>query len=182
MALGKYCSILQIVGFQNSGKTTLVEKLISKAKQEGLRVASIKHHGHGGVPDNTCSSKSKDSIRHHEAGAMVSSVKGDGVLQLSAKVDNWNLGKIIELYSFFSIDVIFVEGYKKEHYPKVVLIRNENDLSLLHFLTNIKCVVSHINLDKKVLKKYRIFQLDEEEFYMDFLIKEVVKKGGTKFV
>jgi molybdopterin-guanine dinucleotide biosynthesis adapter protein len=182
MALGKHCSILQIVGFQNSGKTTLVEKLIAKSKQEGLRVASIKHHGHGGIPDGICSSKSKDSMRHHKAGAIVSSVEGDGVLQLSTRIDNWNLEKIIKLYRFFSIDVIFVEGYKKERYPKVVLIRSENDLSFLHSLTNVQCVISHIKLDKEALKCDQMFQLDEENFYIDFLMEKVVKKSGTKFV
>ncbi|AYE51183.1 molybdopterin-guanine dinucleotide biosynthesis protein B [Priestia megaterium NCT-2] len=176
MALGEHCSIIQIVGYQNSGKTTLVEKLIAKAKQEGLRVASIKHHGHGGVPDNICSSKFKDSIRHYKAGAIVSSVEGDGVLQLSAKVDNWGLEKTLKLYELFSPQVIFIEGYKQEHYPKVVLIRSQNDLSLLRSLTNIKCVISHIKLDKEAVKKHRVFQLDEEKFYIDFLIEEVVKK------
>ncbi|WP_248559660.1 molybdopterin-guanine dinucleotide biosynthesis protein B [Niallia sp. NCCP-28] len=182
MALGEHCPILQVVGFQNSGKTTLMEKLIIRVKQEGLKAASIKHHGHGGVPDDRCFSKSKDSIRHYNAGAAISSVEGDGALQLYAKDDNWNLGKMLKLYSFFSLNVIFIEGYKKEHYPKVVMIRSEKDLSLLHSLTNIKCMISHIKLDTETFKKHRVFQLDEEKFYIDFLIEEVVKKSGTKFV
>ncbi len=62
MTLGKNCPILQIVGFQNSGKTTLTEKLIFRASIAGLKAASIKHHGHGGTPDTELSSK--DSIRH----------------------------------------------------------------------------------------------------------------------
>ncbi|MBM7583974.1 molybdopterin-guanine dinucleotide biosynthesis protein B [Bacillus pakistanensis] len=170
--MGIHCSILQIVGFQNSGKTTLMEKLITRAEQEGLKVASIKHHGHGGVPDND--SSSKDCIRHNKAGAIVSSVIGGGVLQLSAKVDNWNLKEMIELYNVFPLDVIFVEGYKKECYPKVVLIRNERDLSLLYSVTNILCVISHIKLDKKILKDHQVFQLDQEKLYIDYLMKEVV--------
>jgi len=182
MALGEHCSIIQIVGYQNSGKTTLVEKLIVKAKQNGLRVATIKHHGHGGVPDDIGSAKSKDNIRHYKAGAIVSSVEGDGVLQLSAKVDSWSLEKSIKFHKFFSPHVLFVEGYKQEHYPKVVLVRNQNDLSLLHSLTNIMCVISHNMLDKEELKKHRVFQLYEDKLYIDFLIKEVVKKSGTKLV
>lgn len=77
MSVGEICPILQIVGFQNSGKTTLSEKLIFRASKAGLKAASIKHHGHGGPPDNELSSK--DSIRHHEAGAVISSVEGDVV-------------------------------------------------------------------------------------------------------
>ncbi|GAA3320219.1 hypothetical protein GCM10020331_030320 [Ectobacillus funiculus] len=40
--------ILQIAGYQNSGKTTVAEQIISSLTKEGLRVASFKHHGHGG--------------------------------------------------------------------------------------------------------------------------------------
>ena len=54
--------VFQIVGYQNSGKTTLMEKVISGAAEKGVRVAYIKHHGHGGAPD------AKDSTRHQQAG------------------------------------------------------------------------------------------------------------------
>jgi molybdopterin-guanine dinucleotide biosynthesis protein B len=180
MAMGQHCSILQIVGFQNSGKTTLMEKLISRANQKGLKAASIKHHGHGGVPND--GSSTKDSIRHFKAGAIVSSVTGGGVIQLSARVDDWSLEEIIKLYSFFSIDVIFVEGYKREYYPKVVLIRDETDLQLLSSLSNIQCVISHIKLEKDINNYYQVFQLNKEESYIDFLIEELVKKSGRKFI
>jgi len=180
MAMGQHCSILQIVGFQNSGKTTLMEKLISRANQQGLKAASIKHHGHGGVPK--VDSSTKDSTRHFKAGAIISSVSGDGVLQLSARVDDLNLNEIIDLYKIFPIDVIFIEGYKREYYPKVVLIRDETDLQLLSSLSNIKCVISHIKLDKDINNNYQVFQLNEEESYIDFLIEELVKTSDRKFV
>jgi molybdopterin-guanine dinucleotide biosynthesis adapter protein len=157
-----------------------MEKLIGRATQDGLQASSIKHHGHGGTPDNEFCSK--DSIRHHKAGAVVSSVEGDGVLQLSAKLDNWSLNKIITLYQFFSTDVIFIEGYKKEHYPKVVFIRNDKDLSLLDSLTNVQCVISHVRVDSEIFKHYKVFQLYEDHLYIDFLMEEVVKKDGTKFI
>lgn len=44
-------SILQVVGYQNSGKTTLIEKLCQLAECEGLKLGCFKHHGHGGTPD-----------------------------------------------------------------------------------------------------------------------------------
>lgn len=175
MALGKYCPILQVVGYQNSGKTTLIEKLISRAAQEGLRAASIKHHGHGGAP--AYEAPSKDSIRHYEAGAIVSSVEGDGVLQLRAKIEDLNLEKMIQLYQFFSIDVLFVEGYKQESYPKVVLLRDEQDLSMLSSLTNVQCIISHVQLDQNLVRNYKVFQLNEDRLYIDFLM-EVVNQDG----
>ncbi|MDR7245519.1 molybdopterin-guanine dinucleotide biosynthesis protein B [Priestia megaterium] len=170
MALVACCTVLQVVGFQNSGKTTLVEKLIKKAKQFDLRVGSIKHHGHGGPPDS--SSQLKDSQRHHQAGADVAGVEGDGILQLTADSQDWSLKKLIDFYQFFSPDVIFVEGYKKESYRKVVLIRSEEDLTLLSSLTHIICVISHVPLKKEVQRAYPIFHLQEEELYLNFLLKE----------
>ncbi|MPU17873.1 molybdopterin-guanine dinucleotide biosynthesis protein MobB, partial [Acinetobacter baumannii] len=45
MAMGKAPSILQIVGYQNSGKTTLVEKVVYALAEQNMKVATIKHHG-----------------------------------------------------------------------------------------------------------------------------------------
>lgn len=73
MALEQHRKIIQIVGYQNSGKTTLMEQLIKHATKEGLRVGTIKHHGHGGAPVENLS---KDSNRHEQAGARVSAVEG----------------------------------------------------------------------------------------------------------
>ncbi|WP_170008125.1 molybdopterin-guanine dinucleotide biosynthesis protein B [Bacillus fonticola] len=171
MAVGQHCAILQIVGYQNSGKTTLVEKLISAAGRAGMVAASIKHHGHGGVPSNE--SLPKDSVRHFGAGAIVAGVEGDGILQLSARVQNWSLEQIISMYGFFEMDVLFIEGYKQAAYPKVVLIRSGEDLPLLQSLKNIKCVISHVELAKEGFPHYPVFRLDEEQLYVDFLLKQV---------
>ncbi|GGI17827.1 molybdopterin-guanine dinucleotide biosynthesis protein B [Gottfriedia solisilvae] len=176
--MDKESSILQIVGFQNSGKTTLIEKLINKSNQNKLVTATIKHHGHGGTPDGVITSK--DSSRHLDAGAIVSSVEGDGVLQLRTNFIDWNLEKTIQLYRYFSADLIIIEGYKQENYPKVVLIRSEFDLQLLDTLSNIKCVISHVPLENHRMKDYHIFHLHDEEQYVEYLMNIVLKKkeGG----
>ncbi len=97
-------------------------------------------------------------------------------------MNDWSLPKIIKLYEFFSPDVIFVEGYKKEGYPKAVLVRDERDLAMLDTLTNIACVISHVKLGNKLAHNYRVFQLDEDARYINFLMEEVVKKSGTGFI
>ena len=48
---GQSPSILQIVGYQNSGKTTLVGKIVHVLTESEMKVATIKHHGHGGFPE-----------------------------------------------------------------------------------------------------------------------------------
>jgi molybdopterin-guanine dinucleotide biosynthesis protein B len=64
----------------------------------------------------------------------------------------------------------------------VVFIRDEQDLSMLHSLTNIQCVISHVNLANKIDPAYQVFQLDEDDQYINFLMEEVVKQGGTGFI
>lgn len=154
--------VFQVVGYQNSGKTTLMEKLIRAATERGMRAATIKHHGHGGVPD------SKDSTRHQQAGAIVAGVEGDGILQLNMQQQNWTLDEIIHLYDFFPIDFIFVEGYKKEPHPKAVLIRNKEDLPLLE-LNNIQCVISWISLPDH---SFPTFHVKQDEEYVPFILNK----------
>lgn len=108
--MGKAPSILQIVGYQNSGKTTLVEKIVHVLAESEMKVATIKHHGHGGFPEVA----QKDSERHRKAGAVVSSVEGAGLLSLSSLKKKWSLQEIIRLYEFFEVDTILIEGYKKK--------------------------------------------------------------------
>ncbi|MBD1381776.1 molybdopterin-guanine dinucleotide biosynthesis protein B [Metabacillus arenae] len=182
MALGEHCSILQIVGFQNSGKTTLMEKLIARAAKEGLKVATIKHHGHGGTPVNELTSK--DSLRHQQAGAAITGVEGDGVLQICAKRNNWQLDEIIKFYQSFAVDIILIEGYKQENYQKAVLIRNKCDLSLLDSLTNIVCVNCwrEVPTEKITERQYPIFHLDEDKKIIDFLISKVREQRGKNTI
>ena len=44
-------TVFQIVGFKNSGKTTLIKNLIHLLTDQQIEVAVLKHHGHGGIPD-----------------------------------------------------------------------------------------------------------------------------------
>lgn len=75
--------LLQIVGFKNSGKTTLAEKLLRFASELGLKTAAVKHHGHGGIPE--LPSPRTDSVRLFEAGAGSSLVFGGGVILLQSR-------------------------------------------------------------------------------------------------
>lgn len=166
----QYRKILQIVGYQNSGKTTLMEQLIGQAASEGLRVGTIKHHGHGGIP---AADHSKDSIRHEQAGARVTAVEGEGTLRMSIHQSNWQLSDILAIYASFSMELILIEGYKNEHYPKVVLLRREEDQALLEKVTDIICVLywPTYPLDKPL--DYPAFSIHEKVQYMEFLMTEI---------
>jgi molybdopterin-guanine dinucleotide biosynthesis protein B len=174
VALGQHRKILQIVGYQNSGKTTLMEQLIKRATTEGLRVGTIKHHGHGGVP---MIEASKDSSRHELAGASVTAVEGEGTLRMSIQQNSWQLSQILALYASLPMDIILVEGYKNEHYPKVVLVRTAQDQALLQQVSQIICVLYWPSYPLDSSPTVPAFSIHEEAQYMEFLWKEMRRES-----
>ncbi|WP_257985556.1 molybdopterin-guanine dinucleotide biosynthesis protein B [Bacillus sp. V5-8f] len=131
--------IFQIVGYQNSGKTTIISKLTHQLNQAGLTVSVIKHHGHGGAPDLP----DKDSTRLFTSGAQAALVEGAGTIQLTASLPAGCdlLSKNIDILATFNPDIILIEGYKRKTFPKAVVIRHESDLVLLEELENIQAVI-----------------------------------------
>ncbi|MGG4489147.1 molybdopterin-guanine dinucleotide biosynthesis protein MobB [Metabacillus idriensis] len=143
-----------------------MEKLINKAAANGHHTGTIKHHGHGGIPDPRL--PEKDSDRHSKAGAVLAGVEGDGLLQLNLTNQKWPLSKLVEIYQTLSIDTIFIEGYKKETFPKVVLIKNEKDLSLLK-LSSIICVITWIDIENLNIQ-VPIYHIEDEEKYIFYIM------------
>lgn len=129
--------VFQIVGYQNSGKTTLTEKVVHALSEAGKKVVVLKHHGHGGRP---AIAEEKDSSRYVNAGAFASIVEGEGRLVLHAEKQSWSLEEEIQIASSLDPDLILIEGHKKAEYPKAVLIRSKEDLNLLEALTEIEAV------------------------------------------
>lgn len=131
--------ILQVVGYQNSGKTHLTCTLVEEATKLGLRVGTLKHHGHSGEPLTKVSQK--DSSKHFEAGAKVSAVEGEGELHLTARLDDQAASHFLTLYKQMNIELILIEGYKTWNYPKVVMIRDKKDESLISELNHVIAVI-----------------------------------------
>lgn len=165
--------IIQVAGFSNSGKTTLVEKLVLALKKENYRVGTIKHHGHGG--ELQALDVGKDSWKHRQAGSDVSAAVSKGELQLNVhKEVDWTAEELIELYRSFPIDLIVVEGFKSSPFPKLVIVRHLDDLKLLKKLENIFCVVSWFSLPEEVKKKsIKYFQIEDDTNYLDYTINKL---------
>ncbi len=129
--------VFQIVGYQNSGKTTFMKKLISELGKEQISVVTMKHHGHGGKPDIA---QEKDSTEHIGAGALASLVEGDGRLILHAEKREWKIEEQIQLLSLLQPEIILVEGHKFAQFPKGVIVRKQEDAELLSMLENIEVI------------------------------------------
>lgn len=165
MAVGIKPIIIQIVGFKNSGKTTLMNQLIQETVKHKLEVGTIKHHGHGGVPDAPLAKN--DSEQHFQHGATVSAVEGAGSLYLQATVPKRDLASSLHVLENWPLDLILIEGYKKWSYPKIVLLRNQDDQSLLD-LTNIVAVLTEDQTNVKI--PYPSFSKDEAASYIPWIM------------
>ncbi|WP_234414146.1 molybdopterin-guanine dinucleotide biosynthesis protein B [Paenibacillus sp. CAA11] len=116
--------VLQIVGYKNSGKTTVVRKLVEHYKGRGLRVAVIKHDGHEFEMDH----EGTDTFRFTEAGAAAVAITSR---QRTAVIREEESSLDSLVGQFRTFDLILVEGFKEEDYPKLLLVREPGDIKKL---------------------------------------------------
>ncbi len=117
--------IIGVAGFKNSGKTTLVEKLVVELTRLGFRISTVKHAHHSFDIDH----EGRDSFRHRRAGAMevavVSKSRWAIIHELRDEAEPV-LADILEKLA--PCDLVIVEGYKRDAHDKIE-VRN---LSLDH--------------------------------------------------
>ncbi len=162
--------ILSFVGRSNSGKTTLIERLIPELVRAGYRVATVKHAGHGFDLDT----EGKDSWRHKRAGASAVLVLSKGSLAMFADVpEETKLTELRDRYLDNSIDVIIAEGWKSEGYPKIVVIRDQAG-EVPVSPDGLLAVVSNKLIEYHVPR----FDPDDIPAIADFIIRRFPKKHG----
>lgn len=110
------------VGRKNSGKTTLVTKLISALNEEECVVSSVKHHGHCGFEIDH---PGKDSFRHHEAGTRATAVLSPDKFALTEdRLTELSCTEAVSLLP--ESNIVIIEGFRRAGFPTVELARAEN--------------------------------------------------------
>lgn len=119
---------IAFVGRHNSGKTTLVTKVISELVSRGVDVGSVKHHGHAGFDIDV---EGKDSWRHRQAGACEVAVASPDRLALIRELSHEvEVAQIVELME--PHDVVIVEGYRRSgSIPSIEVMRAANERDAL---------------------------------------------------
>lgn len=115
-ARGNRQKIVAVCGTKNSGKTTLLVRLVRELTGRGVRVAVIKHDGH----DFTCDIPGTDSYRFQEAGAYGTAVYSR-YRTFVHKLGEPEPETLIR--QFPEADLIFIEGMKDSTYPKLEVVR-----------------------------------------------------------
>lgn len=131
--------IITIVGKSNSGKTTLLEKLITHLTQKGYKIGSVKHAHSGFEMDK----EGKDSWRHKKAGAASTLVISEDKIAM-VKDDRTSYLEKMQFY-LSDNDIILAEGFKRQNLPKIEIFRRQSvhkeplcsgDENLIAFVTN----------------------------------------------
>ncbi|HEX7064465.1 MAG TPA: molybdopterin-guanine dinucleotide biosynthesis protein B [Bacillales bacterium] len=160
--------VLQVVGFKNSGKTALIELVLSSAGEIGFRAGVIKNHGHGGGLESH--DREKDTGRFRESGAVVTGITAENELEMRLAGNSpWEIEQIVELYAKLSLDFILVEGFKQASFPKVIMAREKEDYEKLCRLQD---VIAVITSERKLEAPTGapVFHISEEEKYLSYIL------------
>jgi molybdopterin-guanine dinucleotide biosynthesis protein B len=121
--------IIGLAGWSGSGKTTLITKVIPCLIARGIRVSTLKHAHHGFDLDQP----GKDSFAHRAAGAtevVISSAKRFAILHELRAETEWDPLALISKLT--PVDLVLVEGFKHDPFPKLEIHRVANGKPLLH--------------------------------------------------
>lgn len=127
--------VIQIVGYKNSGKTHLMCRLVYELKARGYCVGTIKHDAHEFEIDH----QGRDTWKYYNAGADAVAITSESKTAVIRRTTESLEGLIT---SMAEVDVVLVEGFKTENYPKIVMLRNEEDLQLLQLVNHVFAVAS----------------------------------------
>lgn len=115
----KKIPLVSIVGESDTGKTTLIEKIIPELTRRGYRVATVKHHIHNFDIDHA----GKDSWRHKQAGAALTVLSSPRQVAVVEDVEkDHDLAELRDTY-IRNVDIILTEGFKRNSHPKIEVYR-----------------------------------------------------------
>jgi molybdopterin-guanine dinucleotide biosynthesis protein B len=124
--------LVGFVAYSGTGKTTLLEKVIPELRAMHLRIGLIKHAHH----DFDIDIPGKDSWRLRQAGAtqvMVASRKRWALItEHDLTRDEPNLQELLRQLDTTLLDLVLVEGFKHEPFPKIELRRSELERPEIH--------------------------------------------------
>jgi len=167
--------IIGLAGWSGSGKTTLIKKVIPCLIARGLKVSTLKHAHHGFDLDQP----GKDSFFHRAAGAtevVVSSARRFAILHELREEPEWDLPALVGKMS--PVDLVLVEGYKRDAFPKLEIHRATNGKSLIHpDDPHVVAIAADVPLSDA---KVPVVDLDDIEAIADILTRHAVPVSGIR--
>ncbi len=155
--------VLAFAAYSGTGKTTLIEKLVVSLKAKGLRLAVVKHDGHQFDIDH----EGKDSWRYNRAGADITIISSE---EKTACIEQRSLSLEQVLAKVHDVDLILVEGYKKEPLTQIGIRREAAGKDFPEELKRYIAIVTDMeNLETDIPK----FALEDIENITEFIMKNM---------
>lgn len=162
--------VLQLVGYSDSGKTTLLAKLIARFEQSGIRVGVVKHDG---GHDFEWDQPGKDTWKYREAGASLVAISSHTKTVIHEQRPT-PLPMLVERLAQAGAELVLVEGFKREGYPKLVVLRKSEDQELLQSVTAIQGIVTWEPLAEV---HWPQLSIQDDEAVFDFVKRLLADKG-----
>jgi molybdopterin-guanine dinucleotide biosynthesis protein B len=156
-------NVLGVTGWKNSGKTTLVERLVAELVRRGWKVSTVKHAHH----DFDIDKEGTDSFRHRAAGAGEVVIVSDRRWALMHELRDEAEPPLDAVLARLSpCDLVIVEGYKRQPHPKIEARRR--DAKDTTPLSPGDPTIVAIAADHPVADELPVFALDDIAAIADF--------------
>ena len=156
-----------VTGWKNAGKTGLMERLVTEITGRGFTVSTVKHAHHTFDVDHP----GKDSHRHRVAGASEVILASRNRVAHMTELRGDAEPKLSDLLPRLApVDLVLIEGYKRDSHPKIEAYRAETGNALIApGDPTIRAVASDVPLDLD----RPVFDLDDTKAIADFILSEV---------
>ena len=162
--------IVAISGIKNSGKTTLICRLLEIFKEKGLRVAVLKHDGHDFEPDVP----GTDTYRQLQAGAYGTAVFSKGKYMLVKQQPQISEKEVMEFFP--EADLILLEGFKYSTYPKIEIVRKGNSAESVSNPERLMAIATNLDAEERealsVQENVPFFDLDNAKSIAEFILSD----------
>jgi molybdopterin-guanine dinucleotide biosynthesis protein MobB len=160
-----------VVGWKNAGKTGLMERLVTDITSRGLTVSTVKHAHHSFDVDHP----GKDSHRHRVAGATEVLLASRNRFALMRELRTEDEPTLTDLLTRLApVDLVLIEGYKRDGHPKIEAHRAETGNALIApGDPTIRAVASNSGPALGLTLDRPVFDLDDTSAIADFILAEV---------
>ncbi len=156
-----------VVGWKNAGKTGLMERLVREITGRGFSVSTVKHAHHSFDVDHP----GKDSFRHRQAGASEVLLASHSRIALMQELRDAPEPSLETLLTRLSpVDLVLIEGYKRDAHPKIEAHRAITGNPLI---APDDPTMHAVASDTPLTLDRPVFDLDDTKAIADFILAEV---------
>jgi len=167
--------VLGFAAYSGTGKTTLLKQLLPLLRSRGLRIGMIKHAHH----DFDIDTPGKDSYELRKAGAnemLIASGKRWALMVETEKEGDPVLQEMLDRLDQNNLDLVLVEGFKHEAFPKIELHRPSVEKPLI-FPEDPNVIAIAIDADLSRKTELPLLDINDIQTVVDFVTADFLGTG-----